>query len=190
MSISNHRKKLDRLLTKYKLAAGSVALEKKTLRVAQQREDDVVQAQVLVQVVAERVQESAHRQIASVVSRCLEAVFDRPYEFRIDFARKRGRTEANLTFVRDGKSLEDPINESGGGAIDIAAFALRLAALTLSLPKKRKLLVMDEPWKNLSSEYRPALSELVMQLAEEMNIQFLITTHSDEYKIGNVVELE
>ena len=51
------------------------------------------EAQQIVQAVAETIQEAAHDRIAGVVSRCLAAVFDEPYEFRINFLHRYGQHE-------------------------------------------------------------------------------------------------
>ena len=123
-----------------------------------------------------------------MVSRCLEAVFDEPYEFHLNFELKRGRTEARLSFVRDGVEV-DPLTASGGGVVDVAAFALRLSCLMLAQPPLRRLLVMDEPFKYVSEEYRERIRVLLETLATEMGVQFVMVTHITELKTGTVIEL-
>lgn len=152
--------------------------------------EDTLAAQKIVQEVAEKVQQTAHKRIADVVTRCLKAVFgeEEAYEFRINFSQKRGKTEAELVFVRDGMEV-DPYDGSGGGVIDVAAFALRLACLMLSLPKRRKLLVLDEPFRFLSVDYRPQVRALLELLAKDMGIQILMVTHAPDLVCGKVIEL-
>jgi len=162
--------------------------EKTHLEKARQNVLDVEQAQRIVQTVAQMVQQQAHEQIASVVSRCLESVFDEPYEFKIAFEQKRGKTEAKLSFVRNGTEV-DPMTASGGGVVDVAAFALRLACLMMYRPPKRRLLVMDEPFRFLSRDLRPRMKELLLTLANEMQIQFIMVTHDELLTVGKVVEL-
>lgn len=170
-------------------ARRAVADEKKALAEAKGRLENAAEAQKLLQGVAEAVQQQAHRQIAAVVSRCLEAVFDEEaYEFVIRFVQKRGKTEAELLFRREGIEVS-PVDAAGGGVVDVASFALRLACLILARPSRRKLLVLDEPWKHLSADYRPAMRELVLTLAKELGVQFIIVTHSDEFRMGEVIEL-
>ena len=166
-----------------------LAEEREEAAKALKRRQNVEEAQTLLQAVAVIVQQSAHGQIAGVVSRCLEAVFDDPYEFRVEFVERRGKTEAVMQLVRNGESV-DPMAAAGGGVVDLTAFAARLAKLVLSKPSRRRLLVLDEPWKHLSSEYRPRVRELIGVLAKEMNVQFIIVTHSEEFKIGKVVRIE
>lgn len=190
MNTDVYRKKLDRLLVQFRQAREQAQQEQQHLDEAREQVEHLLQAQAIVQQVAEAVQQQAHEQVARMVTRCLQAVFgeEAAYTFKIDFERKRGRTEARLLFCRDGMELE-PLGAAGGGVIDVAAFALRLACLVLARPKRRRLLVLDEPWKHLSAEYRPAVRQLVLTLARELGIQFLICTHANELKIGKVIEL-
>lgn len=151
----------------------------------------VLRAQEIVQTVAQGVQEQAHEAITSVVSHCLAAVFgEDAYKFRIHFDRKRGRTEARMVFVK-GENELTPESGSGGGAMDVASFALRLSALLLSRPSPRRLLVMDEPFKWLHSPiYRERAREMLERLAEQMDFQFIITTGEEEYHVGKIIDLE
>jgi len=183
------RDKLNKLLAQHALTISKIKQEKQHLEQAKASVDTIKQAQSIVQQVAETIQNQAHKQIANVVTSCLQAVFgEDAYEFRIVFDRKRGKTEARLVFVRNGEEIE-PTDSAGGGVLDVAAFSLRLACLVLSVPKKRRFLALDEPFKHLSADYRPAVRELLMKLAEEMNMQFLLITHALDLAIGKVVEL-
>lgn len=151
------------------------------------------EAQKSIQKVAQSVQQEAHDRIAGLVTRCLGAVFDEPYEFKIEFERKRGKTEAALKFVRDGLVLDDPMNQAGGGVIDVASFALRLACLVLRRPQIRRLLVLDEPFKNIrGAEYRGRVRALLEALSREIGVQFILCVDADAYPqfvLGHVVEM-
>lgn len=150
---------------------------------------DAGEALNIAQKIAQTLQEHVHGQIAAVVTRCLESVFpDNPYEFRITFERKRNRTECMLSFVRDGQEI-DPMTASGGGVVDVACFALRLAALMLSRPEKRRVLILDEPFKFVSAEYRENIKGMIETLSEELDVQFVNITHIEELQIGKVIEL-
>lgn len=148
----------------------------------------VEQAREILQPIAQAVQQKAHDRIAAVVSKCLAAVFPEPYEFEIEFVKKRGRTEANLWFKRNGRRVS-PLGASGGGAVDVAAFALRLAALALSRPKGRPVVVLDEAFKFLSVDRRPAVREMLEAVADEMRVQIILVTHSPELVVGNVIQV-
>jgi len=117
-------KEIQRQLVGYKNAYGaaqeSLKLTKEGLMKAEEALVNLETAQEIVQTVAQSIQQQIHTRIADVVSRCLSAVFDEPYEFRIIFEQKRGKTEARLIFVRDEQEI-DPMTAAGGGVIDVAA---------------------------------------------------------------------
>jgi len=175
-------------MAEYRAVCKTYRAEKQALAAINAQISNLNDARTLTQDVAQQVQQQAHSQIAGVVSRCLETVFDQPYKFIIHFERKRGRTEARLSFEREGLEV-DPMTASGGGVIDVAAFALRLACLMLSSPPLRKVLILDEPFKFVSEEYRENIVSLLQTLSTEMGVQFIFVTHIDELKTGKVIQL-
>jgi len=180
--------KLNKKLAELEVARSSFRSLDNSLNETREQAQAAGEAQELAQHVAQVIQQKAHDQIARVVSRCLSAVFDEPYEFRIHFERKRGRTEARLTFDRDGMEV-DPMTASGGGVVDIASFALRLSCLILNKPPLRRAMVMDEPFRFVSEEFRDRVKALLDTLSEEMKTQFVMVTHINELKMGQVIEL-
>jgi DNA repair exonuclease SbcCD ATPase subunit len=189
MELQKWQKRLSKLNDRYKLAQQSMRKERLALAKA---DDQVVyceQAQKLVQEVSQHIQQQVHNRIASVVSRCLKAVFDEPYKFKIHFELKRGRTEAKLVFVRKGQEIV-PMQGSGGGVLDVAGFALRIACLKLSRPQLRPIVFLDEPFKFVSEEYRERVRQLIETLSEEMGIQFVMVTHIPELRTGKVVKVK
>ena len=181
--------KLTRLSAELSIARRQVVDEGDALASVEKHLADCQEAQAFLQTAARVVQETAHQQIAAVVTKCLRAVFgEDAYEFRIHFEQKRGKTEARFAFVRGGEEF-GPLDSSGGGVVDVASFALRLAALLLSRPAVRRLLVLDEPFKHLSKEYRPQVRDLILSLAEDLGVQFVIVTHDPVFQVGKVVEL-
>jgi DNA repair exonuclease SbcCD ATPase subunit len=189
MSFDDYKQRIEQLKARRQLAAEHVDREQVALQEAQDEEQSVLEAQRVAQAVAQAVQQQAHEQIARVVSRSLAAVFDDPYEFRVHFEQKRGKTEARLSFERNGFQV-DPLSAAGGGVVDVAAFALRLACLMLSRPPRRRLLILDEPFRFLSVENCERMRQLLELLSEEMDVQFVITTHQRRLRAGKVVELE
>ena len=134
----------------------------------------------------EQVQERYHGQIMEIVSYCLKEVFGpEAYEFKIAFVQKRGQVEASLIFERDGEQF-DPLNASGGGVLAVACFALRLSVLYLTKQSVRPIIVMDEPFGQLSVEYRERMSALLQELSDQFGFQFLIVTHAGEFEMGKV----
>lgn len=167
----------------------SLTTEEKALKKAEKTLTRSQDAQEILQHLAQAIQQRAHDKISEVVSHCLSAVFgEDAYTFKIEFERKRGRTEAHLRFVRGDLDV-DPMTASGGGVIDVAAFALRIACLMLHRPRLSRVVVLDEPFKFLSVEYRPQVREMLEQISKEMGLQVILVTHIDELATGKVIEL-
>lgn len=146
------------------------------------------EAQEILQSLAQAVQQKAHQRIAEVVSSCLSAVFDDPYEFHIEFERKRGKTEARLRFKRWGLDV-DPMSSTGGGVVDVAAFALRVACLVMHRPRLRPFLALDEPFRFVSAQYRDNVRKMLESLSKDMGIQIVMVTHIEELATGQIVRL-
>jgi DNA repair exonuclease SbcCD ATPase subunit len=185
------QRKLNDKRTTYKIIKSNYEQEKENLEKAKGRLSSAETARELVQEVAQKLQQAVHNQIAGIVSLGLKTVFSEPYNFKINFEKKRGRTEARLIFERDGLEL-DPISAAGGGVIDVAAFTLRVACLSLSKPALRPILILDEPFKNVSKTkgYLDQIPLLLEKLAEEMGLQIIMVTHIEELKVGKVIDLE
>lgn len=187
--IQQWRKKVDRILSDRRSIISSIKNEKEALEKAERDLGDSQQCQKILQSLAENIQRIVHQRISRVVSRCLAAVFDEPYLFKINFTQSRGKTDAKLCYERDGHEL-NPLTSSGGGTIDIAAFALRLACLCLARPHRRRVLVIDENFRNLSVEYHHLVPILLETLAKEMDLQIIQTTNVPEFACGNVIRLK
>jgi hypothetical protein len=189
MNLQELRKKADRLNLEYLHARETVKEENRLFVDAQEKVRDLVEAQQVIQTVAQGVQEQAHARISGVVTRCLQAVFGPMCEFRILFERKRGKTEARIVFMEDGHELP-PKEAAGGGMVDVAAFALRLVSMSLTKPRLRKVLVLDEPFRFVhGAGNRERVAELVETMSEEYGVQVVMSTGFDWLKIGNVMEL-
>ena len=185
----NHRQKLDKLLADRRHLALKVKEETAALRDATAHLKNVGEAQSILQSIAKAVEDQAHRRISKIVTKCLRVVFDDPYEFRIIFEHKRGKVDARLAFFRDGLLLENPADEAGGGVLDVASFALRLACLILAKPARRRVLFLDEPFRYVDEVNQERIGQLLLTLSSELGVQIIQITHSEALKIGKVIKL-
>lgn len=177
------------LVSSKQQAERALAEEKRRVQAAEQKSLDAKDAQERMQLLSQSVQQLVHQRISEIVTKCLAAVFDDPYEFKIRFERKRGRTEAELLFCR--RKLEvDPLSSSGGGAVDVAAFALRAVCLVLNRPRLSRVLVMDEPFRFVSAEYQNKVRKMLEMICRELSVQIVMVTHNPKYITGTVVEIE
>ena len=190
MNISQIRENLDSVLTDLSVVKKQYKEEKINLQQAKEHLDDTEQAQKIVQEISQKIQQQAHNKIAGVVDKCLKGVFNNDdYGFKIEFEKKRGRTEAKLVLLNDEHEVDDPMDADSGGVLDVAAFALRLSCLMLAKPALRRVIIMDEPFKNVSLCYRHNIRILLESLAKEFGIQFIMVTHDLVYQCGTVINL-
>ena len=134
------------------------------------------QAREVVREVGIKTQQQLQFHISDIASLALEAVFDNPYELKVEFVQRRNKTECDLLFARDNNSF-DPISASGVGAIDIAAFALRIASWSMQRPHTRNTIIMDEPFKHLSVDLQDKASAMIKEVSQKLKLQFIIITH-------------
>ncbi len=146
------------------------------------------QAREVIRTVGIATQQQLSYHISDITSLALDAVFNDPYKLVTEFVERRNKTECDLYFERDGNKV-DPLSASGGGAVDVAAFALRLSSIILAKPRLRKLMVLDEPFKNISEKYLPNTILLLEGLAKDFKVQFIMVTHITQLQIGKVIEL-
>jgi DNA repair exonuclease SbcCD ATPase subunit len=184
---------VEQLMREYDTAKAVLDKEKTALKEAKRCLRGAEEGQKLIQVIAQKAQTTAHSKISGMVTKCLKAVFGaEAYEFKVEFEKKRGKTEAKLTFVRSGEEFH-PTTECGLGQVDVASLALRLICLLMKNPPARRVLVLDEPMKWVSKKYVGRVGSLLQQLSSELDLQIIMVTHNEELreglKAGKVIEL-
>ena len=191
MRTSEWKRRADFLTAKRIAAKGALDHARRAVVDGEAEYDAAQEAQVITQQIAQAIQQQAHKRIAGVVSKCLETVFvgDDLYGFKIDFERKRGRTEAKLVLTKNGNEIDDPLDFDSGGVCEVAAFALRLSCLVLSKPRLRKVILFDEPFKSISVDYLDNVRILMNKLSEEFGVQFIVVTHIAQLETGKVIRL-
>lgn len=139
---------------------------------------DHEEAREIIRMVGLKTQEQIQFHVSDITTLALESVFPDPYQLKVEFIQRRNKTECDLKFVR-GEYEIDPMEASGVGAIDIAAFALRIASWSMSVPHTRNIILLDEPFRCLSKNYQPLASAMLRELSKRLNLQLIITTHED-----------
>ena len=136
------------------------------------------QAREIVREVGLPTQQQLQVHISDVTSLALESVFEYPYELLAELVQRK--TECDLYFTRDGNRM-DPMDSSGYGAVDVASLALRIAAWSMQVPKKRNVIILDEPFKFLDGQTDriERASLMIKELSDKLGIQFIIVTHDN-----------
>lgn len=157
----------------------SVEARKCAIKKLQRALKNTQEALLIMQTVAQKTQQELEYKVSEIVSLALSSVFDDPYEFKITFEIKREKTEAVISFLKNGNEF-NPMNETGGGVVDVAAFALRIALWSLAQPKTRNVIILDEPFRFVSESLRDRASLMLQTISHKMQIQFIIITHMPE----------
>lgn len=154
----------------------SLKEEKRELRRSLHRHE---QARTIIREVGLKTQEQLQYHISGVTSLALEAVFPDPYELVVQFVERRNKTECDLSFRR-GEVQVDPMSAAGGGAVDAASFALRAACWSMYRPRLNNVLVLDEPFRYLSTDLLPKAAEMLKEVSKKLGLQIIMVTHEEE----------
>lgn len=138
-------------------------------------------AQTFLQKVAQETQEHLKFKIEDIVNLALETCFPGEYSFRLNFNISRGKTEAELVFLSQSSDRPiDPMNASGGGVVDIACFALRIASYVLEQGIDN-VIVLDEPMKFVSKDLLNSAGEILKVLSTKLGLQIIMVTHENKF---------
>ena len=135
------------------------------------------QAKEIIRTVGLQTQQQLQVNISDITSLALEAVFPDPYSLEVEFVQRRNKTECDLYFMRDGNKV-DPLTASGVGAVDVAAFALRIASWSMQTPHSNNVIILDEPFRFLSENYQELAGNMLKEISKKLGIQFLIISHN------------
>lgn len=176
MSIKDIRNTLERERGKQAILTQQISTLKHRRRDLKRSQRHHEQAREIIREVGLKTQQQLQYHISDITSLALEAVFSDPYKLVVEFVQRRNKTECDLLFERDGERI-DPISASGGGAVDVASFALRIASWSMRRPKTRPVIILDEPMRFLSVDLQERASAMIKQVSDKLGVQFIIITH-------------
>lgn len=172
------------VLERYQQMVGRYRGEKQAhaelLKKQQQAQQDRVlleEARTIIQTVAQATQKQLEFQVSDLATTAMRAVFPEPYEMVLRFEARRGRSEADLLFKR-GEAEIDPVSSSGGGPVDVAAFALKVSLWSLVRMLTRPIMMMDESFRYVSSDLQSKAGEFLSAVSHRLGLQLIMVTHS------------
>ena len=176
MKLSEARKVVEQTRGRKIELENSIDLLLNKIRKEKKRLKNLEKAHEILKQVGLETQQQLVYHISDVTSVALSSVFDEPYSVKLDFVERRGKTECDIIFEKNGFPY-DPLNSAGGGVADLASFALRIASWSMKVPNTRPIIVLDEPFKHLDKTMHPRASEMIKMLSDKLGIQFIIITH-------------
>ena len=143
--------------------------------------EHVFNAQDVLRRTAQQAQQQIEFHISDFVSSALETVWeDTAYTFTLKFELKNNKTVVEMFLNRDGVivGLKNPnLIRGGGGVLDVIGFALRIALWSLLVPHKH-VMILDQPFQNVDNVYIEKVGELLNEMSEKLELQFLIINHN------------
>lgn len=129
--------------------------------------------------------------LASVVSQGLTAVFGEKMEVELESSLSRdvASTEIKLTVGEGAQSITSGVlGSTGGSLVNVLSLLLRVLMLVSIRPKLRRVLLLDEPMSMIDEYDLPAsVGQLIRNLAERLNLQFVIVTH--EHQLVDIADI-
>ncbi|TJX16236.1 ATPase [Tissierella creatinini] len=173
--ISREEGKRDKLIEKYD--ENSIKLKSITAEL-----ELLEKVTILFQKTSEYARQQAKRQIETLVTKCLQYVFESNIEFVIELDELRNKANAEFYVVTDSDGIiikTKPELSRGGGVVDIVSLALRIAFLQIHKPQIQGPLILDEPAKHVSEEYIFNVGEFLKQTSEMFGRQIVMVTHNN-----------
>lgn len=144
--------------------------------------DLIEKASILLQKTSEFARNQAKIQVESLVTNCLQYIFENNLEFEIEIEELYGKPNAEFyvtTKYDDTLIKTKPELSRGGGVVDIISLALRIAFLQIHKPRVEGPLILDEPAKHVSEEYIFNVADFLKQTSELFNRQIIMVTHNN-----------
>jgi hypothetical protein len=139
---------------------------------------------LLFQTFSEQEQHAIQDKFEQLISYALALIFgDKFKRFRLNAGVERNQVVLNptLVFEVDGVEVTSAImGAQGGGPSDVVGFVLKLLTLIFNgRDKVRPILFLDETFSHLSSEYLPAMAQVIRKFVDELgsDLQIVLVTH-------------
>lgn len=137
---------------------------------------------VLLQRTSEFARNQAKVQIESLVTNCLQFIFENDIEFKIEIEELYGKPNAEFYVISKDKDTTiktKPEQSRGGGVVDTVSLALRIAFLQIHKPKIEGPLILDEPAKHVSEDYIFNVADFLKKTSEMFERQIIMITHNN-----------
>ena len=129
------------------------------------------EANAIVELVAAEINSKVSAPLVKTTQAMVDSIFPGEYEVKMDFSTKNHRTHVDIYLDMDGVKIY-PMDDDGGGVMNMMELGLRFAALEMS--GQRKTLLLDQPLKDLSDEYLPLAGKILKRLSKERKVQLII----------------
>jgi DNA repair ATPase RecN len=169
---------------------GQLAIKRRTQTELDEEDAAIVQlqnaysieeeARLVIAAVEATQQTQLKQKLEKFVSRALTVIFDRPYQFIVDYETRGQQSDVTFKVMDEGGNAQPLKDAHGGGLFVVTAFVLRVIILLSARPQLRRFIVQDEPFIQVSNEYRENLVQFIQAFAKSADMQFIFVTHEPE----------
>jgi DNA repair exonuclease SbcCD ATPase subunit len=163
---------------KTQLDNGISEYEKEMKRLAMEVNDLTVARQVILQA-AQMTLSNVKDFVEGMVTEALKVFEGRDYKFVTDIVVKGARTECNLLVQEGDQEPYVPKDDTGGGLLDVTSYALRIVLYKMENPKKRPIMLLDEPGK-WTGALIGKFGSMIKEISSKLGIQIIMATHDEE----------
>jgi ABC-type sugar transport system ATPase subunit len=122
---------------------------------------------------------SFESRLSSVVSEGLTAIFGEEIKLEVKSTVKRDATSMQLVLTQGGIEIDDIVGGTGGSLVSVLDVLLKILLL-VSAPDLRRVLVLDESFRMVEARHLPALGQLLRELSQRLDLQFILVSHETE----------
>ncbi len=174
-TLEAYRKSINQKLTSIEIVKTSERRAKEEIKQLENDSRALQEAREIFQKAAILTQNHLAKHLSSIVTKAIRTVFhEKNIEFLVEFKERRNNTECDMWFVEEGRRFS-LLDSRGYGMVDIASFALRVSYVLLG--HTEDILIIDEPFRNLSEDKHVLASQMIKELSSELGMQFIISTH-------------
>lgn len=141
--------------------------------------------------------EKIKNEFKNLVSYALRYVFNKDYNFRLNFGRRGNLSELKfeLKSPENDEYLELSPEGQAGGILDVVAMALRIVLLELYKPKIEGFLILDETLKHLHpipTEYLERVGSFIKGINKKFHRQIIMITGREQLikSADNLIEMK
>jgi DNA repair exonuclease SbcCD ATPase subunit len=131
---------------------------------------------------AQNQREAASEELSELGTMALQYAMGPDYQMKIEMGGTIKSPKADVWFIKDNKEdeKEDPMEDNGGGIVDIIGSSMQITCLNnYNEPSIDGPVIFDEPFKMVSDEYIPMLSQFTANVAKDFGRQVITVTHND-----------
>lgn len=169
-------------LGKKKSIENNIKRLEENLKKINNKSEDLILVDTLLKETADFSRLQSSKEIESIVTSCLDLVFNSKMEFKIELSQLRGKNSAEFFIIEmdEDKKYTYKIEDTrGGGVIDILSLALRIAFILKIYPPVKGPIVLDEPAKHVSDDYIFNIADFIKKISEEFDKQIIIISHNE-----------